>query len=140
MAKGIKKSNPPAKKAKGDRQDWKANEQLINKAFADLLMKHQRKPTVAEIARMLGLNRKTVERHFEEMPFEKRFQQWRAGTEAIMNNFFKQCTKTDNPKMLELWFNVIEGKGKKVDITSNGETISTGKAFATLPDGTKLEI
>lgn len=126
--KKLVKKKPPAavRKKRKKRNDWRANDMIITEAFCDLLIKLQRAPSYAEVAKKIGnIDEKTVERHLKEVNFEERFKQFRAGSPKVVANLFRQAISTKNDRIIRLWLELFEGLGnnKKVDITSGGEKV-----------------
>jgi len=113
------------RKNKKRKVDWRTNDMIITEAFCNLLIQYQRAPSYAEVARRVGnIDEKTVARHLQEVDFEQRFKQFRAGSPKVIANLFRQAISTKNHQLIRLWLELFEGLGdKKVDITTGGEKL-----------------
>lgn len=109
----------PKKKPKSKRKDAVVNDELISAKFSELLIKNQKMPSYAEIARELGLSEKTVQRHITGIDFNQRFAKFKAVSDKVITNLFKQAATGKNPQHIRLWLELIEGLGekKKLEIT-----------------------
>jgi len=108
------------------RKDWQINDGKIMDAFSTILIRTQKKPTYQQLSDESGLDISTIYRHFASMDFNKRFEEYRFGTGAVVANLFKQCVTGKNFKMMELWLKTFELPyiTKRTDITTNGKEIS----------------
>lgn len=107
------------KKAKPARKDKRINAELVTAKFAELLIKNQKMPGYAEMARDLGISAKTVQRHIEEIDFDDRFKKFKAVSDTVVMNLFKQAATGKNHNFIRLWLELIEGLGdkKKIEVT-----------------------
>lgn len=134
--------SPKPQKPKNKRKrDYRINDEMISQKFADLLLKGQKMPTYAEIAKELGVSSKTIERHIKDMNFDKRFSKFKSVSDRVVMNIFKQAATGKNHHFARLWLELMEGLGqnKKIDVTTKGESINAASRIK-LPDGTEIDI
>ncbi len=82
---------------KDKRLDWEDNHRRISNAILTHYKTSQKSPTQDEIAKLTGISRETVNKHFQEMDFEKLFERDRARlavhtdviTMAVVNSALK---------------------------------------------------
>jgi hypothetical protein len=110
-------------KANKRRADWQLHDDALELSAAKMMLSASQIPTYAAIARDMGCDVNTVKRHVKEMSFEDRFAIWRLATPFVIQNLFKQATQGTNPKHIDSWLEKIEGIGKKVDVTSGGQSM-----------------
>lgn len=115
MKKKQPKRKPKATK-KPRRQDHKVNDELIAAKFSELLLKNQKMPSYEDVAAAMGVSAKTVSRHIKDMDFDARFKKFRAVSDKVMMNLFKQSATGKNHAMMRLWFELVEGLGEKKKI------------------------
>lgn len=107
------------------RREWIYNNTMVTAAHTKIMVSKQRMPTTVDIARQTGLSPRTVDRHLEEFDYMKVLDTFKAGLEPVMMNLFKQAATGKSEKIMRLYLESIGLVKKKVDITSNGKTIST---------------
>lgn len=130
------------KKNKKRNSNWIINDAMIEETFTKLFVSKKRKPTWQEVAKALKKNEKTIRRHFEEIGFDERMKEYRMGTSKVMSKLFVDATTGKDVHHKRLWFEIVEGLGKKkeIDFTSGGAPITGTKATIKLSSGTEIEI
>ena len=115
------KKKPLKKKAPAKRRaDFKINDELVCAKFSELLLKNQKMPSYKEIGDALGVSEKTVQRHIQSIDFDQRFNKFKAVSDKVVMNLFKQAATGKNHNFIRLWLELIEGLGdkKKIEITN----------------------
>lgn len=121
------------------RRDKEYNQAIISSAYSELLVEKKKLPSMKAIAEKCGINEKTVKRHLEDFDFEEYMIKFRAGSEMVMLNLFKQAATGNSEKMIRLYLESVGLLKRKLDITTNGKQInSTQKEGLITIDVSKL--
>jgi hypothetical protein len=127
--KGVQNAKPkieveePETEEEKTRRDWIANNEIIHSKYTELLLRRQKPPTFAMIAKETKLTVRTVERHLSNYDFEQIKHIFRMGNQAIYMNMFKHAATSPNPKWTELYLRWNGDIQQKVDITSGGKPL-----------------
>jgi hypothetical protein len=108
----------PKKRKK--RADAIINDALIEEAFTKIFVQKKRKPTWPEVAKEVNLDEKTIRRHFQKVDLNMRMQEYRMGTGKVMAKTFIQATTGKDVHHKRLWFEIVEGLGKKKEVDFTG--------------------
>jgi hypothetical protein len=93
---------------KSRRFDWNRSHQMIEKTILDYLRDNKTLPTHTEIARITGLNRRSVIRHMNEMTLQNMMPSYKSMTPAVMNGLLARA-RSGAPQAVKIWLQVVDG-------------------------------
>lgn len=129
------------------RLDWERNQQAIGDAYAKLMLKQKKFPTIEALAKETGLSTKTIHRHQEDAPvLDKVMEEMKLLRQSMLVQFVQTVTKSEDSRMWDLFWTLTEKeyaeskRKKKVDITTGGEKINEGVNYSKLSTKTLQEL
>lgn len=131
-AKNVRQNNPrksttieePETEEEKRKRDWKFNNLKVTTEFCKVMIKKNKIPTTAELARITGLSVRTVDRHLEDFDYMNILEVFKTGLEPVMMNLFKQASSGKSEKMIRLFLDAIGITNKnRLDITTGGKPL-----------------
>ena len=122
MKKQAKKRVPKTVKNRevGDRADYEFNHVLITDAFAKILLRTKRKPTLRELAEETGLHINTIDYHLKNLKFDP--ANFKAVTDKVVSALSFQAMKGE-PRSVKLYLQFVEGFRESQQLEHSGSLI-----------------
>lgn len=104
----------PKNPLKSNRFDYLKTHQDIENFIMKHLKDNKVLPTKAQISQALGINRKTVWSHMDDLRFQNMMPDYKALTPKVMLGLLSGCIR-GSAMSVKLWMQIVEGYSDKVE-------------------------
>ena len=101
-------------------RDYQQTEEAIKKAYLDTVKEKKRMPSQGEVAKIVGVTRKTVNKHLNSIDLSKLVQPYRLFGNEVLTGLMKKASAGDT-QAAKLFFMLIYDWNEKQEIEHKGE-------------------
>ena len=101
-------------------RDYQQTEEMIKKAYMDTIKTEKRMPSQGEVAKIVGVTRKTVNYHLNSIDLSKLVQPYRLFGNEVLTGLMKKASAGDT-QAAKLFFMLIYDWSEKQEIEHKGE-------------------